>query len=389
MNMKKAVRYIISMLMIFTLFIVASISSEYDTAITISFFLLVTTFTLQSISDFYNIPLTVLQLIASVIFGIFSKNPLCYLLLCQVELPKFRISRILMPAVCYFVTAMINGNTLYNTLLYTVLLVVISAVIFAVEVFFTKYIETRDKLKHSVSICALGELNEKKLNEELRIKNYLSDRNARLEERENISRSIHNSVGHSITAAIMTLDAADMLFDSSPDKAREKVGTANERIRDSLASIRRAVRVLDNEDKPVPISDLCDSLEVICKSFTMDTKIVVRTNLSGCSQDKLIPSVHAEFFCSATSELLSNGVRHGNADTFLVSLTSDSRHLMLTVTDNGKSDFSEKNSKSRIHNGFGLKKLISYCEKNGGKAEFSNPAGFKSVITLPIIEEEN
>lgn len=210
--MKKAVRYIISMLMIFALFIVASISSEYDTAITISFFLLVIVATLQSISDFYNIPLTVLQLIASVIFGFFSKNPLCYLLLCQVEMPKFKISRIIMPAVCYFVTATINGNTLYNALLYAVLLVMISAVIFAVEVFFTKYIETRDKLKHSVSICALGELNEKKLNEELRIKNYLSDRNARLEERENISRSIHNSVGHSITAAIMTLDAAVICF---------------------------------------------------------------------------------------------------------------------------------------------------------------------------------
>ncbi len=387
--MKKAVGYIVGIAMLMILFITASLSSDYDDVITVSFFLLVTILTLQSISDFYSIPLTLLQLSASAVLSIFSQNPLCYLLLYQVEIPKFEATKIFMPAVCYFATALIGGNTLYNTLLYAVVLLGISSVIFAGEKCLVKYFETKDKLKRSVSICALGELNEKKLNEELRIKNYLSDRNARLEERENISRSIHNSVGHSITAAIMTLDAADMLFDSSPHKAREKVGTANERIRDSLASIRRAVRVLDSEDKPVPISDLCESIKSICKSFTMDTKIVVRTNLSDCSQDKLIPSVHAEFFCSAISELLSNGVRHGNADTFLVSLTSDSKHLMLTVTDNGKSDFCNENSKNKIQNGFGLKKLISYCEKNGGKAEFSNPAGFKSVVTLPIIEEEN
>ena len=96
----------------------------------------------------------------------------------------------------------------------------------------------------------------------------------------------------------------------------------------------------------------------------------------------------SEFFCSALSELLSNGVRHGNADTFFVSLTYGSKHLQLTVTDNGKSDFCGDNSADKIEGGFGLKKLISYCEKNGGKAEFSNPAGFKSVVTLPIIEEE-
>ena len=59
----------------------------------------------------------------------------------------------------------------------------------------------------------LNEMHEKRLNQELTKQNYLADKNARLVERENISRNIHNSVGHSITAAIMTLDAADMLYD--------------------------------------------------------------------------------------------------------------------------------------------------------------------------------
>ncbi|MBP3310311.1 MAG: hypothetical protein J6L05_05815 [Ruminococcus sp.] len=387
--MKKAIEYIVGVSMLIIVFIAASFCSDSDAVLTFSFLLLIIVLTIQSISDSYSQPVTLLQLAASAVLGIFSGLPFCCLLFSQVRTPQYDAIRIFTPAVFCSVSALISGSRLYTALLYAVILVCISAVIFLGEKCLVKYFDTKKKLSHSVSVCALGELSEKKLNEELRIKNYLSDRNARLEERENISRSIHNSVEHSITAAIMTLDAADMLFDTSPDKAREKLGAANERIRDSLASIRRAVRVLDSEDKPVPVSDICDSLEVICKGFTMDTRITVRTNLSDCSPDRLIPSVHAEFFCSAASELLSNGVRHGNADIFLVSLTSDSRHLQLIVTDNGESDFSSENSHIKIQNGFGLKKLISYCEKNGGRAEFSNPAGFKSIITLPIIEEES
>lgn len=387
--MKKAIEYVIGITMLIILFIAALISSDFDNAITVLFFLLIMLLTLQSISDSCSLPETFLQLVSAGAMAGLSHNPFCFLLLCLVRGKKYDFIRIFTPAVGLCVVSLIRGSVFYSTLLYAVIITGISAFIFAAEKCLVKYFDTKEKLKRSVSICALGELSEKKLNDELRIKNYLSDRNARLEERENISRSIHNSVGHSITAAIMTLDAADMLFDTSPDKAREKVCAANERIRDSLASIRRAVRVLDSEDTPVPASDLCDSLEAICKSFTMDTRINISTNFSECSSERLIPSVYVEFFCSAASELLSNGVRHGNADMFIVSLSSDSRHLQLTVTDNGNSDFCSENCHAKIQNGFGLRKLISYCEKNGGKAEFSNPSGFKSIVTLPIIEEES
>ncbi|MBR6792294.1 MAG: hypothetical protein IKM49_04140 [Ruminococcus sp.] len=386
--MKKAVEYIVGTAMLVVLFITALASSEHNALLTLAFSILITLLTLQSISDFFSLPVTLLQFAVSVFMGVFSSNPFCCLLLCQVRAEKLDALRIFTPALCWSITAFYSGQELYSSLFYSVVLTFVSAVIFASEKCLVRYLDTKEKLNRSVSLCALGELSEKKLNEELRIKNYLAGRNARLEERENISRSIHNSVGHSITAAIMTLDAADMLFDTSPDKAREKISTANERIRDSLASIRRAVRVLDSEDNPIPASDLCDSVDAICKSFTMDTGITVKTDTEGCIPHMLIPPVHSEFFCSCVSELISNGIRHGNADCFFVILTSDSRHLQLVVTDNGESSFSEENSHSAIQKGFGLKKIISYCEKNGGKAEFSNTAGFKSVVALPIIEEE-
>ena len=237
----------------------------------------------------------------------------------------------------------------------------------------------------------LSELHEKRLNRELVEQNLLAEKNARLKERENISRNIHNSVGHSITAAIMTLDAADMLYDVKPEEARKRMNDANERIRGSLESIRRAVRTLDEEGKPLALSDLTGDFNGIIDEFVMDTKLTVdrsyKLDIPENGQEKtelLIPHEHAEFLTGVLKELLTNGVKHGNADYFLVTLGGDRAHLRLAVKDNGKSDFNAANGSVRIENGFGIKKIISYVTRYGGKAEFTNENGFKAVVELPF-----
>lgn len=231
----------------------------------------------------------------------------------------------------------------------------------------------------------ISELHEKRLNEQLVLQKYVDERNARLLERENISRNIHNSVGHSITAAIMTLDAADMLYDVKPEEARKKMNAANHRIRESLESIRRAVRVLDEENTTLTAKDLKEELGGIITEFVMDTSIRVLENYSEISDDIVIPRNHLVFLTGVLQELLTNGVKHGNAGRFVVMLSGDLAHVRLAVSDNGRSDFSDTNKKHRIEKGFGLKKIISYAEKCGGKVIFENAGGFKTTVELPIV----
>ncbi len=231
----------------------------------------------------------------------------------------------------------------------------------------------------------ISELHEKRLNEQLVLQKFVDERNARLLERENISRNIHNSVGHSITAAIMTLDAADMLYDVKPEEARKKMNAANGRIRESLESIRRAVRVLDEENTTLTAKDLKEELSRIITEFVMDTSIQVLENYSELSDDIVIPRNHLVFLTGVLQELLTNGVKHGNAGRFVVMLSGDLAHVRLAVSDNGNSDFSDTNGKQRIEKGFGLKKILSYAEKCGGKAIFENASGFKTTVELPIV----
>lgn len=243
----------------------------------------------------------------------------------------------------------------------------------------------RQKEKDRLINSNISELHEKRLNERMVAQKFIDERNARLLERENISRNIHNSVGHSITAAIMTLDAADMLYDVDPDEARKRMNAANKRIRGSLESIRRAVRVLDEDNETLNAKDLKSELDMIIAEFVLDTSFQVYQNYSGITDDIKIPHDHALFLTGVLQEVLTNGVKHGMASEFLVIMLGDCAHVRLEISDNGHSDFCAANSKQRIENGFGIKKMISYAEKCGGKALFVNENGFKTVIELPIV----
>ena len=308
-----------------------------------------------------------------------------------------------------------TGREVAKMLIFSLIIAAGHAILLALKAVIRQNVIRNIAAKERIMKSNINEMHEKRLNRELTIKNYLAEKNARLVERENISRNIHNSVGHSITAAIMTLDAADMLYDVKPDEARKRMNDANERMRGSLESIRRAVRTLDVETGTISAIDLKASMDAIIDEFVMDTEMKVdkiyempnkiyvsdadklsekalpddNAGVSGEEEDRSveipIPREHAEFLTGVLKEFLTNGVKHGNATEYVVLLKGDSAHISLVVKDNGKSDFTPENSRRRIENGFGIKKIISYVERCGGKAVFTNENGFRSEVELPIL----
>lgn len=182
----------------------------------------------------------------------------------------------------------------------------------------------------------------------------------------------------------MALDAADMLFDTKPEAAREKMRAANERMRGSIASIRHAVRVLDDDNPYVSMEDFKGELATIADNFAMDTMIKVNMIFPTEYTELSLEHEHTEFLTGALQELLVNGAKHGGADVFTVALTADSRHIRLKVSDNGTSDFCRENEAEKIKNGFGLKKLVSYVKRCGGTVKFSYGIGLTVLITLPL-----
>ncbi len=300
--------------------------------------------------------------------------------------------RLFLPSAVYFAVSMIKSvlscAVEFPYILFgaTLLFAAVLFITFA-ESLSARYIFAKTETERVIRMTALAELYEKKLNQELVMKNYLADKNARLEERENISRNIHNSVGHSMTAAIMALDAAELLLAADTEKAGQKVRAANRRIHAGLDSIRQAVRILDCENNYFPVEDFLSYIKEVADNFMMDTTLQIRIDDIGALPGLSLPREYSEFLVGAVSELLTNGVRHGNADIFSIRLTADSAHIRVSVLDNGVSDFSPENAWDKVENGYGLKKMISFAQKCGGSVVFENTYGFKVVVTLPLYPE--
>lgn len=351
----------------------------------------------QSLSDHGDWRLYVLQAAASMMFVLYANAPFaCMIFYLLKSSEKRRWLRAFFPACGYLLVSLIailaghaEAGLPYH-ILALLFLMLGGSLLFLLEELFGRYREAKAGLQRDVSITAVNELYEKKLNQELRMKHYLAEKNVRLEEREAISRQIHNSAGHSLTAAVLALEAADMLMESEPIKAREKVAAANERIRTSLNDIRTALRVLDREWDTIPLSELVEELTLVGERFAADTDVRVQGDISGFDQDIemiQIPYAVVNLLTGALRECLSNGVRHGKADIFTVNLAADSSHIRLKIKDNGRSDFSDENRQKRIAGGFGLKKLIAGMQDLGGQVLFDNHNGFSSEFTLPLFEE--
>ncbi len=281
----------------------------------------------------------------------------------------------------------IREHTTAHIIVGALILATALAIVLGIKLMLSKHEERKLADKKILMKSNISEMHERRANRELLKQSYLAEKNARLMERENISRNIHNSVGHSITAAVMTLDAADMLYDVKPEDARKKMNEANERIRGSLESIRQAVRVLDSETDGVSASDLKSTMKDIVREFVMDTSIEVDELYQELPDEVNVSHEHSEFLTGVLMELLTNGVKHGSATYFKVVLKGDAGHIRLSVEDNGNSDYNEDNSQLKLQQGFGLKKIVSYVQRCGGEATFFNEDGFNAVVELPVIAE--
>lgn len=345
--------------------------------------------TYQSFLDEYDRRMTAVSLVLMTVYAVLSGNFTGFLVFFFLKDVKMYL-RVFIGTVLFLFVELVIYQHISGAmcLLLTIFLILSFILLMLFYSMIQRTEERRANEKERIIASNISEMHEKRLNEQLVMQNYIVERNARLMERENISRNIHNSVGHSITAAIMTLDAADMLYDLKPEEARKKMNDANERIRGSLESIRRAVRVLDEENVELTAEELKAELDMIITEFVMDTSIQIRTDYSGIRGEIKIPHDHVVFLTGVLQEMLTNGVKHGNAGEFMVVLLGDSAHVRLEISDNGHSDFEASNRKQRIEKGFGIKKIISYAEKCGGKTEFKNENGFKSMVELPIVSGE-
>ncbi len=217
----------------------------------------------------------------------------------------------------------------------------------------------------------LRELEESR-NELVRAYDKLQEA-ALIEERNRISKEIHDTAGHSLTTVIMQTEAAKLCIDKDPAAAKRSISAANLQAKTCLEQMRASVHLLSGRRENVP---LVAQLETIAEESSDGTGLTVRTKL-----DEVSLTEEAErFLCSTLREGISNGVRHGGSTAFLVELKDKGNFVEFLLSDNG-SGTDMKNFKE----GFGLSAMRAKAESMGGMVHFTSEEGegFEILLSLP------
>ncbi len=209
----------------------------------------------------------------------------------------------------------------------------------------------------------------RKVNSELRATQALLAENTRIAERVRIARELHDLVGHHLTALTLNLEVATHLVEG---KALEHVEQAHSLAKLLLADVREVVSEMREDDKV----DLAAALRTLVGG-TPEPRI----HLDLPSSLALTDPLRAQVLLRCTQEMITNSVRHAQADNLWISLRQDERGLALTARDDGR-------GVDEVEAGNGLNGMRERLRQLGGelKIETSPGSGFALCAWMPVEE---
>lgn len=198
------------------------------------------------------------------------------------------------------------------------------------------------------------------------------------EERARMSREMHDSTGHYLTALTMALSNALRFRTARPESAWGEVEQARELAREALTDARRWVRAL----RPLRLEGRAGTaaMRAMAESFD-DDGVHVGFTASG---DWPSLSQEAELVCyRVLQEGLTNTMRHSDGDRVEVVVTATRQGVSVTVTDNGTGAGEET-----VRNGFGLRGLRERMAEVGGTltAQSRPEGGFRLQSEVPATD---
>ncbi len=211
--------------------------------------------------------------------------------------------------------------------------------------------------------------------DELKIKNQQLQEYAQqvetlavVEERNRLSREMHDTLGHHLTSSAVQLEAAQRLLPGQSERAAAILGEIRSEIRQALAELRQTVGRLR---EPVETElDLVLALQRMVERFQSASGLQVRLELPNepCSMS---PAQRLALY-RAAQEGLTNIQRHSQATDACLRLTCTPEEIRLELQDNGQGLPVDGLG---APSGFGLRGLAERAAALGGKASLENAPG--------------
>lgn len=156
----------------------------------------------------------------------------------------------------------------------------------------------------------------------------------RMRERVRVAREIHDTVGYTLTAVLMQVQAAREVFRAQPSQLPARLSRLETMVRESIQEVRREVSNL--RDESVIARSGNSRWQRLCKAFADGTGIRVYAEFVD-DLEQVSPRI-SECVYRILQEALTNAYRHGAADYVDVRMAYDKPPglVLLRVSDNGR-----------------------------------------------------
>ncbi len=201
-----------------------------------------------------------------------------------------------------------------------------------------------------------------------------------VDERERISRDLHDNAIQSIYAQTLSLDDVPDLVAEDPDEARRRVDEAI----DALHAVIRDIRNFIFGLRPVLLEsgNLADGLEHLATELRRNGGVAVTVAVDDPGQRLAsLPIETVAELLAVVRETLSNTARHARASLTTVTLSTAGGALRLEIADDGRG-FDPGRGAERGHHG--LANMRARVESLGGQFDVESmpEAGTRIIVTL-------
>ena len=203
---------------------------------------------------------------------------------------------------------------------------------------------------------------------------------ALLEERNRITREIHDDIGYTLTNIIMLSEATIFAVRSGKRMKLESLEAIRQQAKTGLYETRRSLRLMRQTEDGFPrgLDALRELLEVFEKATGVQATIEVLARRNHVEDPSLFLTLYR-----FVQESLTNAFRHGKASKVTLRLFEEGDWLHATVRDNGI-------GAAKVEEGIGLQGMRERITFLGGEVHYHQDHGFIVTATIPlrVVEHE-
>ncbi|ATH93630.1 sensor histidine kinase [Bacillus glycinifermentans] len=192
----------------------------------------------------------------------------------------------------------------------------------------------------------------------------------KLEERNRLSQEIHDKIGHSMTGALIQLEAAKRLLDTDKQKASELLQNAINISKDGIEKIRLTLKNIKPPPEQMGIHKLKLFIDECSARHHIDISFLHKGDLD------VITHIQWKIVFENITEALTNTMKYADATRVSIEIHVLNTLIKTEVKDNGK-------GQEKVKKGMGIIGMEERAASVNGKVIVDGSNGFSVTTLLP------